>query len=131
MDRRLCLPALLLALVGCKEKPEAPVGQRYAVRVEPGSPTAVRVTPGAGWKMNLEYPNRLVARSSPGGAALQLGPEKAKVTEEEVSFEVASRAGESYEGTVSFAICNPRTCIPITAPVAWGGAGAPTPGPPR
>ena len=113
--------ALLVLFSGCKNSPAnlAPAGQRYAVQVEAGQTTVVKVVPGEGWKMNLEYPNRLELRVRPGGAEVVLGPDKARVTEEAVVFTVSGRPGDSFEGQVFAAICTPKVCIPVASPVSW------------
>jgi hypothetical protein len=126
--KRIFTLALLVTLSGCKGSPTslAPVGKRYAVQVEAGRTTAVKVVPGEGWKMNLQYPNRLQLRARPGGAEVVLGPDKAKVSEEAVVFAVTGRPGESFEGQVFAAICTSKTCIPVAAPVSWAVPSAET-----
>jgi hypothetical protein len=115
------LPAFfaILLFAACKSGGEpAPTGKRFQVEVQAAAPSRVRVTPGPGWKMNLEYPNRLEAKSQ-GGEAVILGPEKAKVSESEVSFSVPAKPGLAYDGRVYFAICTPKTCIPVEEPISW------------
>ena len=126
--KRILLLAILVAASACKGSPSslAPAGRRYAVQVETGSTTAVKVVPGEGWKMNLQYPNRLELRARPSGAEVVLGPEKAKVSEEAVVFAVAGRPGESFEGRVFAAICTTKTCIPVAAQVSWAVPSAET-----
>jgi hypothetical protein len=117
--RRLLAPLLVLLLAAaCKKADTSPAGKRYAVQVLPAATTTVRVTPGPGWKLNLEYPSRLEARGQRGGE-VKIDKSQAKLTEEELAFSVPADAQGSYEGLVYFAICNPQSCIPIQEKVRW------------
>ncbi len=115
---------VVLSLVACKKSgPAAPAGKRFAVRIQPTAPSTIRVTPGEGWKLNVKYENSLEAKGSPSGEAVSLGPKDAKIDDAELTFTVPVKPNESYEGKVSFAICNPSTCIPIRESVSWKVAG--------
>src|SRR5437773_2767564 len=72
----------LLGLAGCKRDAPVLAGRRYLVQVDAAAPSRVRVTPTEGWKINLEYPNRLEVKTQPAGAALEI--KDAKVTDREV-----------------------------------------------
>jgi hypothetical protein len=108
-----------LLLLACKSGSSGPVAKRYAVSIDPASPSTVRVRPEGGWKLNLKYENSLEARAKPAGTEVKLGHADAKVNENELTFTVPVQPRQSYEGTVSFAICDPGHCIPISETISW------------
>ena len=115
----------LVACAGCK-KTDAPssssAGKRYAFKVEGGATPSIRVTPEAGWKINLEYPHRFEGKSRASGAAVQVGKEKARVADQELVIPVAVTPGDTCEGTAYFAICTAKTCIPVEEKVTLSAA---------
>ena len=118
----LCSLLFLVPGGGCKKSPEsaAPAagGKLYAVSVDAQN-ARVRITPAAGWKMNLEYEHRFEGKLKPSGAALVVPTAKAKVSEAEVSFELDAAKGKGVEGSVFFAICTKTKCIPAEEAVSF------------
>lgn len=109
------LASLVLSTSGCKKSdaPSSGAGKRYALRVEGGATPSIRVTPEAGWKINLEYPHRFEGKARASGAAVMVGKDKAKVGDLELHIPVTLAPGDTCEGTAYFAICTAKTCIPI------------------
>ena len=93
-------------------------GKRYAVRVDAAAST-IRITPEGGWKMNLEYDHRFEGTLRPAGTAVKLEKAAAKVSEQEVSFAVTAKPGDTCEGSVFFAICTKSTCVPVEEKVSF------------
>ena len=114
--------ALIFALgAGCKKSQEAAPaagGKLYVVQVDAQN-ASVRVTPAAGWKMNLEYEHRFEGKVKGSGAALVVAPTKAKVSEAEVHFDLSAAKGPGAEGSVFFAICTKQKCIPAEEAVSF------------
>jgi hypothetical protein len=92
-----------------------------------GAPTIAKisVTPGAGWKMNLEYPTKLKLTAPEGVATpkpvLEV-TDVARLDEGELAFDVKltpARAGTfKVDGELKFAVCTPDTCDPKKQTVA-------------
>lgn len=86
---------------------------------------SVKITPGAGYKMNHEYPTKLslapIDGVTPAQATL-LKADAAKFDNHEVAFNVKltpAKAGTyTVRGTASFAVCTESTCDPKTAKIA-------------
>jgi hypothetical protein len=95
--------------------------------VAPGAETIakVSVTPGPGWKMNLEYPTKLTL-TAPEGVQTPTpvldGKNIAKLVESELAFDVkltAAKAGTyKVDAELKFAVCTPETCDPKKQTVA-------------
>ena len=117
----LCSLLFLALAPGCKKSQEAVSaagGKLYAVSVDAKN-ARVRVTPAAGWKMNLEYEHRFEGKVRPSGAALVVPVGKAKVSEAEVAFDLDAAKGQGAEGSVFFAICTKQKCIPAEEAVSF------------
>ena len=85
----------------------------------------ISVTPGKGWKMNLEYPTKLKLTAPEGVAtpkAVLEVTDVAKLDEGELAFDVkltAAKAGTyKVDGELRFAVCTPDTCDPKKQTVA-------------
>ena len=118
----LCLCLLPLSLSpACKKSDPAPTGKRYAVTVDAKS-SKIRVVPEGGWKMNLEYEHRFEGKV---GAAPSVKVEKPRVsaTEQAVVIPVPAKAGEACAGSVFFAICTEKKCVPVEEKVTWTAGG--------
>ncbi len=107
-----------------KAKPAAPAPElNFAVRIVPeaakkGEPstTIVEVKPKAGYKMNKEFPSRLVMAAADGVKPVkaELGKGDAEVTEEVLRFKVAYTADKAGKVDLAakcdFSVCNESTC---------------------
>jgi len=117
-----CSLFLLPLAAGCKKSNDAAApgagGKLYAVAVD-GPNARVRITPAAGWKMNLEYEHRFEGKLKGAGTPLVVPTAKAKVSEQEVVFELVDAKGKGAEGSVFFAICTKQKCIPAEEPVSF------------
>lgn len=117
----LCFVAFL-AFSACKKGGEnsapAAAGKRYAVKVDAATST-IRITPEGGWKMNLEYEHRFEGKLRPAGTEVKVEKAGAKVSEQEVSFSVATKPGDSCDGSVFFAICTKSKCVPVEEKVSF------------
>ncbi len=85
----------------------------------------VKVKPGAGYKMNHEYPTKLTLSPVDGvtpAKATLLKADAAKFDNHEVAFNVKltpAKAGTyTVRGTAAFAVCTESTCDPKTAKIA-------------
>jgi hypothetical protein len=86
---------------------------------------SVKITPGAGYKMNHEYPTKLTLQPVEGvtpAKATLLKADAAKFDNHEVAFDVKltpAKAGTyTVRGTAAFAVCTESTCDPKTAKIA-------------
>ena len=104
-----------------------PPDSSYAVAVVPaegavGAPAAVTisVTPGAGYKMNLEYDGSINFLGDVAGVSV--GKPDKKLTEKQLSIQVPLTASASGAHTIpaqlKFAVCTETTCIPKKHKVA-------------
>lgn len=97
--------------------------QNYTVRIVPGEAKAgqpatsvVEVLPGAGYKINLEFPVRMTLSPLKGAKAAkrELSKADAEISEKALRFNVvftADAAGTlSLDGAADFSVCNPSTC---------------------
>ena len=106
----------------------------YLIAVEvPGQVSAgaegqvsVTVQPKKGWKLNLEFPTKLVV-VAPGGVTLSKTKlrkkDAAHFSEQKGSFAVrfkAEAAGDkTFTAKFKFAVCTERTCDPKTEQLTW------------
>jgi hypothetical protein len=86
---------------------------------------SVKVTPGAGYKMNHEYPTKLTLQPTDGvstAKAVLLKGDAAKFDDHQLAFDVkltAAKAGTyTVLGTLAFAVCTDATCDPKTEKIA-------------
>ena len=86
---------------------------------------SVKVTPGAGYKVNEEYPTKLTLQPTEGvttAKAVLLKADAAKFDKHELAFNVkltAAKAGTyTVNGTLAFAVCTDATCDPKTEKIA-------------
>ncbi|HXU71583.1 MAG TPA: hypothetical protein VN947_19755 [Polyangia bacterium] len=94
------------------DAPPAKKGQKAVAKV--------KITPGAGYHMNKEYPTSLVLSSVPAGVTVDkmklTMKDAAKWTEQEGEFDIAYTAAEAGKKTVTgeikFAVCSANTCDP-------------------
>ena len=94
------------------EAPPAKKGQKSVAKV--------KITPGAGYHMNKEYPTSLVLSTVPSGVLV----EKMKLTmkdaakweeaggEFDVSYTAAEAGKKTVSGEIKFAVCSANTCDP-------------------
>jgi hypothetical protein len=109
-------------------------GQGFVVEVKPPATAAVgaqakaRVVlkPTGGYKVNKEFPTKLTVTPPTGvevAKAVQMGPEAAKLEEDECVFEVAFTPKEGgdkkFEAAFKFAVCTAETCDPKSEKLAW------------
>jgi hypothetical protein len=85
----------------------------------------VRVTPGAGYKVNQEYPTKLTLEATAGVATaktVMLKADAAAFDDHQLAFDVKltpAQAGTyTVRGTLSFAVCTTATCDPKTEKIA-------------
>jgi hypothetical protein len=85
----------------------------------------VKVTPGAGYKMNHEYPTKLTLAATEGVTPAKsplLKADAAKFSDHELAFAVkltpAKAGAYTVNGTLSFAVCTDATCDPKTEKIA-------------
>jgi len=102
-------------------KVEAPAAKK-------GQPAVahIKVTPGAGYHMNKEYPTSL-ALTPPAGVTLA----KAKLTAKDaakweepggqfdVSYTAAAAGKQTVTGELKFAVCSANSCDPKKSPVSF------------
>ncbi|MCA9559149.1 MAG: hypothetical protein KC583_11385 [Myxococcales bacterium] len=135
----------LVALLACQKQPAADQGapegakkaaapaapkaapsaanDAYTVRIVPGEAKAgapaqsvIEVTPGPGYKVNLEFPVKLTFTPPEGVAAEKksFGKGDAEITEKALRFNVpftpAAVGTVSLSGTADFSVCNDNTC---------------------
>ena len=101
------------------EAPPAKKGQKAVAKV--------KITPGAGYHMNKEYPTSLVLSAVPAGVMVdkmkQTMKDAAKWEEAGGEFDIAYTAAEPGKKTVSgeikFAVCSANTCDPKKSTVSF------------
>lgn len=87
----------------------------------------VKITPGAGYHMNKEYPTSLVLSTVPAGVTVdkpkQTLKDAAKWEEAGGEFDIAYTAAAAGKKTVSgeikFAVCSANTCDPKKSTVSF------------
>ncbi len=128
---------------GCSTGSEAP-GTETEVPVAGGDPyqlevkapatakvgqeatTEVIVTPRNGFKINLEYPAKLVIKSVPEGAKVpvttlrkgQMSMEKTRLSAP-VRFTVDAPGEKTFEGEFRFGVCNDQGCQMPREKIRW------------
>lgn len=142
--RLLTVICTLLALVlGCSNTSESPSGSgevpgrtgdpyQLVVRAPEKAPvgqeatTEVVVTPGTGFKINLEYPAKLSISKVPQGAKVaSTKMTKSQMTVEKTRLVVPIRftpeaAGElAFEGELRFSVCTEETCQMPREAINW------------
>jgi hypothetical protein len=101
------------------EAPPAKKGQKSVAKI--------RITPGAGYHMNKEYPTSLVLSTVPAGVSVdkmkQTLKDAAKWEEAGGEFDVAYTAAEAgkkvVSGEIKFAVCSANTCDPKKSNVSF------------
>ncbi len=135
--------ALLLLVLGCSNTSESPSGSgevpgrtgdpyQLVVRAPEKAPvgqeatTEVIVTPGTGFKINLEYPAKLNLAKVPQGAKVAATKiTKGQMTVEKTRLVVPIRftpekAGSlSFEGELRFSVCTEETCQMPREAITW------------
>jgi hypothetical protein len=113
--------------------PAAPADASYVLKVE--APAAkkgehaiahLKITPGAGFHMNKEYPTSL-ALSPPEGVTLDksklTAKDAAKFEEAQAQFDVAYTAAkpgkQTVTGELKFAVCSANSCDPKKSTVRF------------
>lgn len=106
----------------------------YDIAVETPDPVAsgsegtvrVKVTPGAGWKMNHEYPTKLRVTAPDGVTVTKAEQAKGDAERFEdagatfaVTFTAASAGEKSFQAKLKFAVCTEATCTPKSQELAW------------
>jgi hypothetical protein len=101
------------------EAPPAKKGQKSVAKI--------RITPGAGYHMNKEYPTSLVLSTVPAGVTVdkmkQTMKDAAKWEEAGGEFDVAYTAAapgkQVVSGEIKFAVCSANTCDPKKSNVSF------------
>jgi hypothetical protein len=111
-----------------------PADAAYVLKVEAPltkkgqkSVAKIRITPGAGYHMNKEYPTSLVLSAVPAGVSVdkmkQTLKDAAKWEEAGGEFDVAYTAAEAgkkvVSGEIKFAVCSATTCDPKKSNVSF------------
>lgn len=119
---------------GTAAAPEAPAGEPYRMEVKAPATskvgveatTEVVVTPGAGYKINVDYPAKLVLQPAPEGtklAAQTVTKEQMQVDKTRLFVPVrftADAPGEKrFEGELRFSVCTPQFCKMPSERVSW------------
>jgi hypothetical protein len=146
MKRTVILVALLVAssLMGCSttsgestgstaDVPE-PTGEPYRMEINAPAKTQVGVeattevivTPGSGYKINVDYPVKLQIQTVPEGtkvAAQTVTKEQMQVEKTRLFVPVrftADAPGEKrFEGELRFSVCTPQFCKMPSEHVSW------------
>jgi len=95
-------------------------------KVGEAATTELVVTPGAGWKINVDYPSKLTLSKVPDGAKVASATitkagmqiDKTRLTVP-VSFTSEAPGGKSFEGELRFSVCNEISCQMPREKVAW------------
>lgn len=112
----------------------APAGEPYRMEVKAPATskvgveatTEVVVTPGAGYKINVDYPAKLLLQNVPEGTKVaaqtvtkeQMQVEKARLLVP-VRFTSDSPGEKRFEGELRFSVCTPQFCKMPTERVSW------------
>lgn len=134
---------VVIAALGCSTSSESP-GSEAAVPGPAGNPfqvevqapekaavgaeatTKVVVTPRNGFKINVDYPAKLVLSDIPAGTKVaestvtkgQMQVEKARLVVP-VRFTSESPGEKLFNGELRFSVCNPQTCQMPREQVSW------------
>jgi hypothetical protein len=134
MKKLVALTAVFLMSPVAFAQAPAPVEAAYVLKVE--APAAkkgqkavakIRITPGAGYHMNKEYPTSLVLSGVPAGVTLDktkfIAKDATRWEEAGGEFEVAYTAAEAGKkvvtGEIKFAVCSTNTCDPKKSAVSF------------
>jgi hypothetical protein len=111
-----------------------PTEAAYVLKVETSpakkgqkSVAKVKITPGAGYHMNKEYPTSLVLSAVPSGVLvdkMKLTMKDAAKWEEaggefDVSYTAAEAGKKTVTGEIKFAVCSATTCDPKKSNVSF------------
>lgn len=132
--------ALLAACSTSSESPSAeaevprPTGNPYQIEVESPAKAAVgqeaqtkiTITPRNGFKINVDYPSKLVLGAAPEGTKLasstitkgQMQVEKIHIVCP-VGFSSESAGEKQFEGEFRFSVCNDQSCQMPRETVSW------------
>ncbi len=132
-EERIAMPGDPTGLAAGEPAPGGAKDPSYAVSLDVPADAAsgaevvakVKVVPGAGYKMNQEYPTKLTVQPTDGvtaaKAVLQKG-DAAKFDNHELAFDVkltpAKAGAYTVNGTLAFAVCTDATCDPKTEKIA-------------
>lgn len=110
-----------------------PVTAAYALKVD--APPAkkgqkavakIKITPGAGYHINKEYPTKLALHAPPGVTIekAQLGAKDAAKWEEkggefDVAYTATKPGKQVVTGDLKFAVCSPTSCNPQSSKVSF------------
>ncbi len=112
----------------------APAGPSYRLEVagpEQGKPgeairARIKVTPGEGYKVNLEYPTKLELQGPAGGApgkVVLTAKQATRLTEAELlmepSFTVQAPGEHPFSGELRFSVCTDKLCEFKKLAVKW------------
>ena len=90
----------------------------------------VTVTPKPGWKMNKEFPTKIVV-TPPDGVTLTSNPTQAAADAETfdehnatfaIKFQAASPGDKQFKASFKFAVCTDATCDPKKQDLTWAVA---------
>jgi len=96
--------------------------------VTTGSMAKVRVTVKSkpGWKLNQDFPTKLVVEAPAGVTLVKAVQRKGdavhfseKKGEFDVSFTTSGKGDKKFAGTFKFAVCTDKSCDPKKVPLAW------------
>jgi hypothetical protein len=119
---------------GSATEPAGPAGETYRMEVKAPATskvgveatTEVVVTPGTGYKINVDYPAKLVLQNPPEGtklAAQTVTKEQMQVDKTRlfvpVRFTAETPGEKRFEGELRFSVCTPQFCKMPSERVSW------------
>jgi hypothetical protein len=122
---------------GTEGKEAPPKGKPYTLTVEKPAPgrageamtATVKVVPGGGYKMNLEFPTKLTVNGPPEAdpkTRTLTAKDAAKLTHAELllrpAFTVPKAGSYKFEGQLNFSVCTEQLCEIKTEAVTWVAA---------
>ena len=132
-----------MVVIACSNTSESPGGaaevpsqDREPYRLEIKAPakaqvgqearTEIVVTPGAGYKINVEYPAKLTLSKVPEGTKVasttitksKMNVEKTRLVVP-VAFTPEGPGAKQFEGELRFSVCNPESCQMPRETVSW------------
>ncbi len=130
--KKLVVLAALMAFPAFAQEKGTPNGYVLKVEAPPAKKgqkavAKVKITPGAGYHMNQDYPTSLVLSSVPAGVTI----DKLKQTKKDAAkwdaaggeFDVAYTAAQAGKkvvtGEIKFAVCSATTCDPKKSNVSF------------